>query len=143
MTGRATPLASWLMSARCCLSLSDFRGAPDALRGDSPNARVRDEAKECMNAVFNGPAVKSGGSSAATGRIEGYGGGGDATQGSPTSEMAGGGRANNYGYGDGTYSASAADRERERERVPGPPGGGEHRGRADRRPLPGDLPLHQ
>lgn len=57
-----------------------------------------------MNAVFNGPNKPTGVSNV---RIEGYGGGGDATLGSPTSESYGGrsSAANNYGYGEGTFSA--------------------------------------
>ena len=90
---------------RLLLLSTDFKGPPDPLRGDAPYARVRDEAKECINAVFNGPAARqSGGPSLVSGRMEGYGGGGDPSMGSPTSEM-NSGRASNFGY-EGTYSSS-------------------------------------
>lgn len=101
-------MLSLLCLCRCCSAhscCSDFKGPPDPLRGDAPYARVREEAKECINAVFNGPAARqSGGPSAVSGRMEGYGGGGDPSLGSPTSEM-NTGRSSNFGY-EGTYSSS-------------------------------------
>ena len=61
----------------CLCACLDFKGPPDPLRGDAPFQRVRDEAKECINAVFNGPATRSsGGGGGASGKMEGYGGGG-------------------------------------------------------------------
>ena len=63
-----------------------------------------------MNAVFNGPSKMT---SSATGRIEGYGGGGDSSLGSPTSEPFGAASTrhsatHNHGYGEGTFSAGAS-----------------------------------
>lgn len=107
-------LTLWLRacSSLCVLSLCpDFKGPADPLRGDAPNQRVRDEAKECLNAVFNGPATRPLGAGLGS-RLEGYGGGGEQSAGgalgSPTSEMSGGGARNSYGggYGEGTFSSA-------------------------------------
>lgn len=48
-----------------------YKGPSDPMRGDTPNQRVRDEAKECSNAIFN--TTGNARPSHATGRLEGFG----------------------------------------------------------------------
>lgn len=76
-----------------------YRGEPDPFKGDVPNARVREFAKEVLEVLFNadaGTAASSGpaaGSLAAKGRIQGFGSDG------PGPDT----RANSSGFSGGGY----------------------------------------
>ena len=41
----------------CCSELVHYRGEPDPFKGDVPNARVREFAKEVLEALFNANPV--------------------------------------------------------------------------------------
>ncbi|KAH8058632.1 ENTH domain containing protein [Aureococcus anophagefferens] len=90
-----------------CLS---FTGPPDALRGDEPYRKVRESAKEALEAVTTDPGNGPAGGGAAFGdRISGYGGdggGGMYTGGSGGGYNGGGGYGGNGGYdgGGGGYN---------------------------------------
>ena len=84
-----------------------FKGPPDPLRGDAPYQRVRDEAKECMNAIFNAPAIRPGGQ-AVVGRIEGYGSQSTDNNNGNTSNTSNS-NGNNTGYTNPSYHTSSPD----------------------------------
>ena len=82
---------------KACLN---FRGPPDAARGDQPYEQVRQAAKECLDAVYSDTPS----STAAGGG--GLGGGGGSMQG-----IGGGGMGGSYGQpvaGGGGYGAPSA-----------------------------------
>ena len=86
---------------KACLN---FRGPPDAARGDQPYEQVRQAAKECLDAVYSDTP-----SSTAGGGGGGLGGGGGSMQG-----IGGGGMGGAYGQpvagaaGGGGYGAPSA-----------------------------------
>lgn len=57
--------------------LLTYKGEPDPFKGDVPNARVREFAKEVVEVLFNAaPVAQQSGSLMAQGKIQGFGSGG-------------------------------------------------------------------
>ncbi|KIZ05085.1 VHS domain-containing protein [Monoraphidium neglectum] len=98
--------------------LVHWRGEPDPFKGDVPNARVREFAKEVLEVLFNANPVASSaaasGSLAAQGRIQGFGSdgpGGAAPGRSSHSSGYGGGGGGGGGGGMGALAGAAASLE--------------------------------
>eukprot|EP00878_Enallax_costatus_P027289 GHUV01029358.1.p1 GENE.GHUV01029358.1~~GHUV01029358.1.p1 ORF type:complete len:212 (+),score=36.59 GHUV01029358.1:432-1067(+) len=82
--------------------LIHWRGEPDPFKGDVPNARVREFAKEVVEVLFNStPVTNSTNTLAAQGKIQGFGSGGETS----TSTYSGIGRSSS-GHYSGTSSSS-------------------------------------
>lgn len=79
---------------KACLN---FRGPPDAARGDQPYEQVRQAAKECLDAVYSDTPSSTAGVGGGGGSMQGIGGGGmGGSYGQPVAGGAGGAGA---GYG--------------------------------------------
>ena len=79
-----------------------FRGPPDPLRGDEIYKRVRDAAKECMDAIFDtSTAPASTASSGIGSRIRGMGGGEGSSEGGGGGYSGGGGSGYSGASGGG------------------------------------------
>lgn len=93
----------------CCSELVHFKGEPDPFKGDVPNARVREFAKEVLEVLFNAnPMATSGpatGSLAAQGRIQGFGSDGPGTCQPPPARSS---YSSGYSGGMGVLSSAAA-----------------------------------
>jgi len=77
----------------------NFRGPPDAARGDQPYEQVRQAAKECLDAVYSdtpSSTAGGGGGMGGGGSMQGIGGGGG-VGGSYGQPVAGGGGGGGYG----------------------------------------------
>jgi hypothetical protein len=85
--------------------LVHYRGEPDPFKGDVPNARVREFAKEVLEVLFNAsavaPSAAAANSLAAQGRIQGFGSGGEGP--SRAGGYSGGGGGGGGGF-SGSYS---------------------------------------
>jgi hypothetical protein len=92
-----------------------FRGTPDPVRGDEPNERVRQAAKECLDAVYReAPAETQVPNSYSGGGGGGYGGGSSHAAsnpyGPPTNAGGGGGMQNRMqGIGNPRYQDPRLD----------------------------------
>jgi hypothetical protein len=91
--------------------LVHFRGEPDPFKGDAPNARVREFAKEVLEALFNSnpaPSASASGSLAAQGRIQGFGSDGAGPGGAGSRPQYSGYGPGSAGGGGGLSGAAAA-----------------------------------
>jgi len=77
-----------------------FRGTPDPVRGDEPNHRVREAAKECLDAVYR--EAPSSEQQATT--MQSYSGGGGGISSDYGSSPHGGGGGGGYSGGGGAYN---------------------------------------
>ena len=102
-------------SVKVCLQ---FKGPPDPLRGDEPYRKVKDAAKDALEAMFDSSAAPSAGSGAAamSGRITGQSGGAFPPPSGPNypppSPASGGGGSGGGGRPSGGFSTA----------LPGEPG---------------------